>query len=211
MSSAISGWHLKGTWYIRKIFCHFYKVDIFFCAHQAPYSKERFCSLAEHYFFFKSSEKQHQIKYKHFFTGFNNHFTIFALSIWTPQLLTILALKFYVVSENWWMNGKQCRPWWDAAFCGVYAASHLCLQCLLRPLCQNTYSDSGKRHIQINIFLSHDEGASKEYPNIFLLRNKKNIILVENKHTHTLSGAMRRPLFHCGKKIWNLRNHNKTL
>ena len=25
------------------------------------------------------------------------------------------------MSKNYWMTGKQCRPWWDAAFCGLLA------------------------------------------------------------------------------------------
>ena len=39
------------------------------------------------------------------------------------------------------MSGKQCRPWSDAAFCGVWsekAASDLGLYCLPRSVCSNT-------------------------------------------------------------------------
>ena len=35
------------------------------------------------------------------------------------------------VSKNWWMSGKQCRPWSDAAFCAVWSGSTLfALACL---------------------------------------------------------------------------------
>ena len=44
-------------------------------------------------------------------------FTVFTLSIWIPQLLTIFVqnLNRYnllpdVVSKNCWISGKQCRP-----------------------------------------------------------------------------------------------------
>ena len=44
------------------------------------------------------------------------YFTVFTLSIQTPQLLTIHNLKFEqvqftptVVSKNNWMGGKKCR------------------------------------------------------------------------------------------------------
>ena len=45
------------------------------------------------------------------------YFTVFTLSIQTPQLLAILYLKFehvqftsYCCVSNSWMSGKQCRP-----------------------------------------------------------------------------------------------------
>ena len=70
------------------------------------------------------------------------YFTVFTLSIQTPQLLTILCLKFEQVQftihccvKNSWMSGKQCSPWWDDA----NVAFHLGLHCLLRPVCPNTY------------------------------------------------------------------------
>ena len=45
----------------------------------------------------------------------------FNMSIWLPVY----------VPENWWMKGIQCRPWSDAAFCGVWSGSTLfALTCL---------------------------------------------------------------------------------
>ena len=48
------------------------------------------------------------------------------------------ALKFYkdnllpnVVSKNCWMSGKQCRPWWDATYCGISFGSTLFAQACL--------------------------------------------------------------------------------
>ena len=46
------------------------------------------------------------------------------------------------MSKNYWISGKQCRPWWDAA-------SHLSLHCLRRPVCPNTY---GKYGIQLRLW-----------------------------------------------------------
>ena len=64
--------------------------------------------------------------------------TIFTLSIWTPQLLTVVSLEFeqgqvttHVVSKNCWISGKLCRPWWDAAFCGISSGSTLFAQAWL--------------------------------------------------------------------------------
>ena len=33
--------------------------------------------------------------------------------------------KEHQKNENWWMNGKQCRPWSDVAYCGVWSGSTL--------------------------------------------------------------------------------------
>ena len=60
---------------------------------------------------------------------------IFTLSIGTSYLLTIwknlfcyrlMCLKYCCI------YGKQCRPWSDAAFCGIWSG------CLLRHVCPNT-------------------------------------------------------------------------
>ena len=65
--------------------------------------------------------------------------TVFTLSIMvhTPQLLIKLVLKFEQVqftthcAKNCWMSGKQCRPWWDATFCGISSGSTLFAQASL--------------------------------------------------------------------------------
>ena len=72
---------------------------------------------------------------------------VFTLSIRTPQLLTILVPEFEQVQFT-----TQCCVWKNAGWVANSvnldemphsAASHLVLYCLLRPVCQNTYSKYG--------------------------------------------------------------------
>ena len=57
----------------------------------------------------------------------------------TQQLLTILLLKLekslflyqLMCLKYWWTIGKKCRPWSDAAFCGVWSGSTLFAQACL--------------------------------------------------------------------------------
>ena len=48
---------------------------------------------------------------------------------WT--FLLPFFLLHNVVSKNSWRGGKQCRPWCDAAFCGVLSGSILFAQACL--------------------------------------------------------------------------------
>ena len=64
--------------------------------------------------------------------------TVLTLSIRTSQRLPYFFLNFNkynllpnIVSKNCWMSGKQCRPWRDAAFCGVLSGSTLFAQACL--------------------------------------------------------------------------------
>ena len=39
------------------------------------------------------------------------------------------------LSKTWWMSGKQCRPWSDAAFSGIWSGAALFAQvCLSKYL-----------------------------------------------------------------------------
>ena len=62
-----------------------------------------------------------------------NNFSILNLKFEQVQFATHFSVL------NSWMSGKQCRPWWDAA----YAASHLGLHCLLMLVWPNAYSKIG--------------------------------------------------------------------
>ena len=71
--------------------------------------------------------------------------TVFTLSIWTPQLLTILVLKFEQVYFTARCCLKLLDEWQtvDTDEMPRSVASHLGLHSLLRPVCPNTYGKYG--------------------------------------------------------------------
>ena len=66
----------------------------------------------------------------------------FNQSIRTPQLLTILVLKFEQVILCLKITGGVANSV-DPGETPRYATSHLGLHCLLRPICLNTYGKYG--------------------------------------------------------------------
>ena len=65
--------------------------------------------------------------------------TVFTLNIWTLDLTCrkFWPSPFYYrlkLLENGYMSGKQCRPWSDAAFCGVLSGSTVFAQVCLSQI-----------------------------------------------------------------------------
>ena len=55
-----------------------------------------------------------------------------------PNISTSKFLLFVDVSEKCWISGKQCRPWPDVAFCGVWSVYTVCSSLSVRVLRINT-------------------------------------------------------------------------
>ena len=63
------------------------------------------------------------------------NFIVFTLTIWTPQLLTILKFEKEQYTENCWFVANSA----DTDETPHYGESHLNLRCLLKPVCLSTY------------------------------------------------------------------------
>ena len=56
--------------------------------------------------------------------------TVFTLNIHTPYALPYTSIQQVHFTtrkcvQDCWMNGKQCKPWSDAAFCTIWSGSAL--------------------------------------------------------------------------------------